>query len=385
MGKRVLFLRSNPIAPDPRVEKEASALSKANYQVRILGWDEKSSLPIREYRSFGIIERLRTPGRSSKGLGNLPQMLRFQMALLSYLWRNRKSYDIIHACDFDTILPALIIRFLLGKILIYDIFDFYADMVKYLPASFRKAIRFLEIMAINLADGVILADEARLKQIKGSHPKRLCFIYNSIPLAPDITLPKEPPPFRIAYVGILQRERGIFHLISLMEKHPEWELHIAGFGEDENFVREKAATLTNIHYYGRVAYEQALKINSLSHAMFATYDPSIPNHAYSSANKLFEAMALGKPIIVARGTNMDRTVAQYQLGRVVEYGNISELEEALIWLQSWDSEERRLFAERTRRIYERNFDWKIMEERLLDFYKEIVEGDHRKADGNEAR
>lgn len=36
---RVVFMRSNPISPDPRVEKEVDSLIKNNWHVQIVAWD----------------------------------------------------------------------------------------------------------------------------------------------------------------------------------------------------------------------------------------------------------------------------------------------------------------------------------------------------------
>ena len=37
--KRVMLIRSNPVNPDPPVEKMADTLLKQGYQVTIVGWD----------------------------------------------------------------------------------------------------------------------------------------------------------------------------------------------------------------------------------------------------------------------------------------------------------------------------------------------------------
>ena len=42
MNNRVVMLRSNPVNPDSRVEKEVLALSKAGFDVQILAWDRCS-------------------------------------------------------------------------------------------------------------------------------------------------------------------------------------------------------------------------------------------------------------------------------------------------------------------------------------------------------
>ena len=53
-----------------------------------------------------------------------------------------------------------------------------------------------------------------------------------------------------------------------------------------------------------IDYESALELYAKCDLMFALYDPAIPNHRYSAPNKVYEAMLLGKPIIVAEGTGV---------------------------------------------------------------------------------
>ena len=39
MKKRIVIIRSNPVEPDSRVEKEANSLVKGGYDVQLLVWD----------------------------------------------------------------------------------------------------------------------------------------------------------------------------------------------------------------------------------------------------------------------------------------------------------------------------------------------------------
>ena len=49
-GKKVCIIRSNPVRPDSRVEKEAWTLKKNGYDVHILAWDRSTN--IRETNDF---------------------------------------------------------------------------------------------------------------------------------------------------------------------------------------------------------------------------------------------------------------------------------------------------------------------------------------------
>ena len=371
--KSVLFLRSNPVAPDPRVAKEAQALADAGYKVGVVAWDRTGELPKVEETPFGLVERLPIKGSFRSGLANLLPLVRFNLALLWHLIKRRSTYDAIHACDFDTVLPALVAAKLLGKKVVYDVFDFYADMLRATPGWIKSIIKKVDLRLMGWVDAVILADESRVKQIQGARPKRLTFIYNSPPIEDPFPLPPAPPPLRIAYVGLLQKERGILQVIELLRRHPEWELDLGGLGGDEEEIRRAVADLPNVRYHGRVPYEKALELMSNAHLLFATYDPSIPNHRYSSANKLFEAMAIGRPIVVARDTGMDQLVQQYALGFVVEYGNLAALEDAFARVASWDLQRFEEFSQKAQEVYVTRFAWRIMKERLIALYRKLEE------------
>lgn len=371
---RVFILRSNPIAPDPRVEKIAAALCAGGYQVRAIGWDRFGQLPVLEDRQGVTIQRLPIIAGFGKGIRNIGPLLRWQRSLLFWLIRHRTDFDIVHACDFDTILPAMICKYLYGKKVIYDIFDFYAEHLRATPRIIKKIIRKVDLWIIGQSNAVILVDEARRQQIAGSNPKRLEIIYNS-PTDIGSQLMQEVAQgaradLNLTYVGLLQIERGLLAVIEVMARNQNWTLHIAGFGGDDMLIREKSAHLRNVVWHGRVDYERAIELSRQADVLFATYDPLVPNHRYSSPNKVFEAMMLGKPIVVSKNTNMDKTILESQCGLVVEYGNVDELEAAFQMLVR-DNDLRARLGKNARQAYETRYGWQIMTERLLHLYEQI--------------
>jgi glycosyltransferase involved in cell wall biosynthesis len=370
LDTRVLFCRSNPIAPDPRVEKEARCLNGAGYSVTVLGWDRSGLLPVGE--SIGNVQviRLRIRSGYARGLMNLIPLLRWQCQLLSWLIRSRGRYDLIHACDFDTILPALIYRALFKKKVVYDIFDFYADHLRATPQWIKRLIRSVDYWAINGANAVILADDSRRMQIVGSRPKRLTVIYNSpedISPNPPQTSTSGDTTLRISYVGLIQVERGLLQVLEVMRRHPKWKLDLAGFGGDEVTILDKAKDLANVKWHGRIPYHVSIELSANADVLFALYDPGIPNHRFSSPNKVFEAMMLGKPIIVARNTNMDRIVEKADAGLVVEYGDVAALEKAFLRMEN-EPDYRLQLGRNSRHVYEQEYSWTVAKERLLELY-----------------
>ena len=79
---------------------------------------------------------------------------------------------------------------------------------------------------------------------------------------------------------------------------------------------------------------------------------------------------LGKTVIVARGTNIDRIVESENCGIIVDYGDLPALEVAFLQLQR-NPALRQEYGSNARKAYERTYDWVNMKNRLLKLYQQI--------------
>lgn len=369
---QVVMLRSNPVAPDPRVWKTAASLAAAGYRVTIFCWDRLQQKLNGDQLPEVTVIRRQIRGQYASGLKNLLPLLRWQAALCAWLFSHRRQIDVIHACDFDTVLPAFLVSKVFDIPLVYDIFDFYADNIHSMSPTVARIVAALDRWMISRVDGVILADENRIQQIQPSVPKRMVVIYNTPPDRYKSGTDAPAGKFTIAYAGQLLVNRGLLELTEVIGRHPEWLLKLAGFGGDVEQIMDAAKTFDNISLSGVVPYEEALQMMSEAHVIYALYDPSLPNHRYASPNKLFEAMMLAKPIIVARGTGIDRLVEREAIGLVVPYGDTNALEQALIFL-SQNPDEALEMGMRARKCYENSYKWSKMECELLAFYRQVLE------------
>ena len=380
----ILMLRTNSCAPDPRVEKEVSSLiSGPGNSVMVLCWD-------RDGRKGTFAEFLRVPNGTvpilrfgipaSWGGGmraNFFPMLVFEWKLFWWLITHRKDYDVIHACDLLTGLPAWLPCRLFRKKLVYDIFDFYAATQsgpKYLLELFRK----LEYAVIGSADATIICSEKRRQQIAGSKPKRLVILHNApsqrqVPLMDELSpiLQGDGKRIRIVYVGNLVEDRFLLRALACAEMLPEFEFHIGGFGVLEEKIRRLAVEQDNIFFYGRMSYADVLNLERQCHIMLALYDPAVPNHKYAAPNKFYEALALGKPLVMFRETGMADIVEQRQIGVVcdpTEDDLYHAFRQLLLNREEFDR-----MGETMRRLFRDNYTWDIMHQRLLDLYENLYE------------
>lgn len=365
MAKSTVLLRSNPVSPDPRVERIAKWLVSSGRSCIVLGWDRLIAWPIYEVRGDYTIIRAQIKAGFGAGKRNLLPLTKWQFWLLRWLYSHRKQFDMIIAADLDTAVPAALLAKITQKHLIYDIHDYYIDSHN-VPKLARNLVKRCEDLIINVADIVLLPDECRKAQIRDTKPKSLIILYNSPAYTEVPPIKRVLGSLRIGYVGILSVERGLLELLEVLSLHPNWELQIAGYGADEETIKRRLKNLSNVRFHGTVSYEFALGIYSQCDLLVATYNPHVPNHAYSSPNKLFEAMMLGKPIVVAAGTHIDKVVEKHELGFVVPYGDVNALESAMKSVAGWDTDEADQFRGRAQIIYHEFYDEEAMKSRLLN-------------------
>jgi glycosyltransferase involved in cell wall biosynthesis len=370
--RRVLMLRANPIDPDPRLEKTARALTAAGARVTVLGRASANGETITEAREGWEIRRLRPVLKPHKGLWNFPGLFVWQVNTFFWMLRNGKKYAVLHACDFETIIPAVWAGRLLARRVVYEIYDLYADTLNRTPGWIVQMVRRIELGMIGKADAVILADDSRVDQIRGARPKRVTVINNTpeeFHPSGDTGLRPKTSRLHIVYVGALEWRRGLRELIEAVERHADWSLLLAGRGRDVDEIAAEAEGIDNVAFSGAVAYDRALALEAEGDVIPATYDPGVPNHRYASPNKLFEAMMLGKPIVCAAQTGMDGIVNSADCGIVIPYGNTEELERALQRLT--DAALRERLGRNGQRLFKEKYAWPVMRTRLLALYKEI--------------
>lgn len=372
----VIFLRSNPVSPDSRVEKEVNVLIKAGWGVHIFAWDRNENYSPHETEFVlpnGKCTITRVGIRASYGGGikkNLRALLKFQFEIYKQLTILQKKYDVIHACDFDTAFAAFIFSKKHNKKLVYDIFDFYTDAFN-VPVTLSPLIKKLDFAIINASVATIICSEKRKQQIKGTNPAKLVILHNTPPFYNGPAMQIASNKIKIVYVGILASGRFLKELTEFVFKNNNYELHIGGFGPLEMFVKEAASLASNIKFYGKLTYDQTLSLEKAADILTAIYDPTIPNHYYAAPNKFYEALMLGKPLIMAANTGLDDIIIENNLGAVFNY-TAEDFEKQINNLVNHQSEWPEI-SRRMKSLYNENFSWIIMEKRLVDLYSTLEE------------
>ena len=279
--------------------------------------------------------------------------------------------------NFDTARPSFKAAEKLGKKTIYDIFDYYADSYN-APASVKRVIRKLENGFISRADMTIICSEERRAQISGSDPKKLIVVENTpedlevkeFTLAPG-SVSGRP---KVVYGGMLVFDRFLKETCEVMMSRSDIEWHVAGYGVLRPYIEECAASHDNIFYYGPLPYDDILALESKCDIMTALQDPSVPNNRYSAPNKFYEALMLGKPLIMVRNGTVCKEIGSRGFGEVIDISDglvkehISEaLDKLIAERDDWDK-----MGKSARDLYDTEHPWSKSAKALTEGYSELV-------------
>lgn len=378
---RIVMIRSNPISPDSRVEKEAESLVQDGHEVTVLGWDrscnhEADTVKLKNLHGETTVIRFGIYAVFGAGLKNFQALHKFQKTCYAWLIDNKDAYDVIHACDLDNGLVARKVSKKLKKKFVYDVFDYYSashDM----PFHLAPFVSRIENRIISKADVTIICSEQRVEQIRGSKPKRLVIIHNSphqalIKLANKDFRIKESGisgRTKIGYVGILSRARLIEEMVEVVKKRDDLELHIGGFGQLNDFLVNASKDSNNIFFYSKLLYPETLKLEEQMDILTAIYDPTVENHKYAAPNKFYEALMFGKPLIMIHNTGMDHVVDEYQIGATIDFTaeSLSKGIDVIISEKGrWNE-----ISKTEKTLFEEQYSWDIMGKRLQKLYKDL--------------
>lgn len=313
----ILLIRDNECF-EPRVKNYLRYFESHNIPYRVIAWNRNGTAKPDEHIVF-----YQRRAEYGKRITNIPNKIGWMGFVVKEVWRNRKNCDAIHACDIDGVLPALFAGKLLGKTVIFDIFDWISSLTG--KGVIYQIVEWLQNACYKYSDAVILCEEERRAQAKAVNETVLI-----IPNIPDgktvfdeATLEKTAEDLRrydyvVSYVGVFDRDRGLENLLEVISQCPNVKLNIAGFGVLEEHIRDYASRFENITCWGRVEYAVGQAIQKNSSMISAMYHLTSPLHKFAAPNKYYESLVLGVPMITTESTLVGAKVKTYDTGFVLD-------------------------------------------------------------------
>ncbi len=302
---KILMVLSKSFINDPRGTREAKTLVEAGHQVTVIFWDRKN-----EYKSQDVFEGIKLVGiRNSLLMKLLPGDLfrnpvwwrkAYRKGL--ELHKNDFPFDVVHCHDLDTLQAGIWLKKKLGCKLVYDAHEIFGYMIKNNVPNFAVKYSFnMEKKLLEQIDHLITVNEPLENYFKKITGKPITIVMNCKELIIKEYQPPKTNIFTICYMGVLNKARMFPELVDIIGRIKGVKFVIAG--KKENIyeeVKEICKKYNNVEFLGTIKSGDVIKKTLESNAIICMFDPSIEIHKVGLPNKIFEAMATGRPVIVTK-------------------------------------------------------------------------------------
>ncbi len=293
MTNSLHILLSNNIISDRRMLRIADALQGSNrYSVSLIGCKAIDSN--KKHHSIRL-----------KHL-NIP----FERGPLFYLSLNWQMFfhlrserpAIVYAVDLDTMLAARMYMMMHKAKLIFDSHELF-DQV---PELARKRVvqfiwRSIAAFTVPRADLCLTVSASVAKVLHQRHNKTFHVILN-VPRA--LKNDKDPPSvehkkrlLHLVYLGVLNVGRGLIELIDAMRHDERFYLDIIGDGPLRESVQQASKDCDHIQMHGTLTEDQFSPLLARSDLGILLLDGSSLSYTYSLANKFFDYIHHGLPVL----------------------------------------------------------------------------------------
>jgi glycosyltransferase involved in cell wall biosynthesis len=413
----VCMLLPGAFPPDIRVRKEVEALRRADYRVTVVATGPVDR-PSRETVADASVIRLdretrlgRAAWLASAGT-NLPTAIHPRWLVAVRRLHRRDPVDVLHVHDLPLGGTALLARRLFGFPVVLDLHENYPEAVtqwrrttrgfRSSPLGWLKRRCFprsrwkrLERRWVRRADHVLtVVPEAREHYLRdcGADPERVTVVSNTVELARfapggggaesiratggvDSGPDPESDEFTVSYVGGFGHHRGLdtpIRAVAEVDSGVELLLVGGGGGTTESELRgliEELNVGDRVTITGWVEFADVPGYVADSDLCLVPH-ASTPHTETTVPHKLFQYMAMGKPVLVTDVAPPARIVRETESGVVVPAGDHEAMADAIRRLRG-DAGLCAELGRNARAAVEREYNWDRDAARLVDVYDEV--------------
>ena len=393
------IILDNDLSSDNRVLKELEILRKNGIKVHVLCF----AFGNKQYNDIEGIEITRI--KISRRLKDILFFLVNLVPVYEFLWMtNTKKFirknkpDIIHTHDLYMARavskglrstggrPALILD-------LHENFPYSIATYNWTKGMLRKTItkpyKWLrkEPEYLDYADSIVVLSEEYKSGLTAKYPNLKKKIFCILPNVPDIdmfakveTNKKLPASvndrINIFYYGVVAERRGIFDALNVFAEliSENYNMEFTIIGPVDRKDRNRFFNILNeVQLKGRISHipwinhKELYNYLSKSDICIAPFLRN-PQHESGVANKVFEYMLGGKPLLVSDCLPQQKLIESTKCGLV--YKNIPEFKEAMIKLSA-DPEMRRVLGQNGREAIINKYNMGMFQVNLLDLYHKM--------------
>jgi glycosyltransferase involved in cell wall biosynthesis len=364
---RIIFTVTNDLTYDQRMQKICRSLSKAGYEIELVGRQRSFSIPLQEE----LFRQTRLTCWFNKGK---LFYLEYNLRLLFYLAFSQ--FEAACAIDLDTIIPVCIIGKLKGAKVIYDAHEYFTEVPEVIGRPLIKRIwQWVEKTFVPEVDLAYTVSSGLAELFTTKYQKPFRVIMNVPPLEKaDIKVQASPTGQAptILYQGALNEGRGLEHLIEAMQ-HINAKLRLAGEGDlssDLRALAKKYKVEDKVEFLGNVKPVSLKQITTRAYIAINLLENKGLSYYYSLSNKFFDYIQAGVPQICIDFPEYRRINDQYCIGLLAKDCAVKEIEAVINRLIS-DSD---LYSQLKKNceVCSKVFNWEEEERKLIALYHGLL-------------
>jgi glycosyltransferase involved in cell wall biosynthesis len=315
-------------------------------------------------------------------------MVSFAMSMLCFAFKRRtiKKYDLV-LIQTPPLFCALSATFIFKKIyrkqVVLNISDIHPELLIEEGIMQKSSLQYklllrIQKFAYRNADLFLGQSQEILEHIKNKISGASLFLYRNLQHGIETSAVKKDrnTPLKLVYAGLFSLPQGIISIVENVDyKKLGVELHLYGGGADVGQVEkyiEKGNT--NIFYHGVLPKQQMAQ-------ELVKYDasivPLIMNLTGSVPSKIFDLIAIGKPILFfGHRSEASQIIESNKIGFVAEAGHFDQLSENILKLKNLSNDDYAAMIERCIQLSkdEYNFDRQFKKFKLFIKNDEIHHG-----------
>jgi len=373
-NRKALLIRMGAYDMTQAISRAAATLQEMGYDITILSMDIHNNKSDEEEVNGWKILWYHHQYKSGNKLSFLWAWLCWWIWVIRHI-RNGK-YDLVQASNLESIVPCVLAKYTKNFPLVLDVRDPWGMVGSNSKSLMMRIFKGLECRAAARVDGIVLS-QGLVDRIGIYFGKK---VRRNIPVVQVLNVPGKDmaddyyPPnldqIRVNFSGHISYVRNAQAFIDLAKSKPEVQIDIIGEVRDLK-LKEALKSLSNVKIYGRVSFDESMKLLSQANIIAVTYDSSTEVAIVSSANKMFEAMMMSRPYLGSKGAYPGLIAEKYDVGWAIPYGDSQALINLISDLQE-NPKQIEEKAQRARKVYIENFTWEKQKTNLTVMYRYVM-------------
>lgn len=362
MKKRIILTVTNDLTYDQRMQRICRSLCKAGYEVELVGRQLDSSIPLKQEP----FKQTRLKCFFNKG-----KLFYIEYNKRLFLHLLFSKFDALCAIDLDTIVPVYLAGKLKNAKLVYDAHEYFTEVPEVIRRqSVKKVWQWVERTFVPKFDLCYTVSKG-LSDLFEQQYHRPFHIIRNVPYGNTIAAVEKPEKY-ILYQGALNEGRGLEHLIEVMQ-FLNIKLKLAGEGDLSNELRQlaqKFKVTDKVEFLGFVQPRDLDKVTAQAYIGIHTPENKGLSYYYSLANKFFNYIQAGIPLIGVRFPEYLSLNEQFNVAVLIEKPSVNEIKHAVDRLIADNSFYSQLQKNCLAAAGELN--WEKEEQKLLSLYDRLL-------------